>query len=1168
MKTFNNFNKTLLNSINLKTILFSIALVCFTQIGFGQTTISIDFETANDGYTPSTTIGSGFTDVFNRSAPNIGGNSTNLWAVEDIDGSPTINLDQINVSGASEFIFSIDWIAHHYNDWDGNTEFSITYSLDNGIYQNLIWVRNICDCTNAPAAVDLGFDGTGDCGPTTTIPSLSTGTADGCTVESSRNQFETYLTNAIALANNSTLDIRLSFANFSQTDQGIYLDNIEIVHDGTASSSPTIGFDAASSSQTETDETFNVSIPVTVSNYGTDQIDVSIAVSGSAEVADYTLNTASLSFTSDGSQNISLDINPDIDDYDDETITLTLTETSSVSGLVISQSTHTLTIADDEIAPSVGFDTATSSETETDATFNVTIPVTVSSYSGTQIDVSIAASGTAEGGDFTLNTASLSFTADGSQNISLDINDDVDTDEETVILTITETSAVTGLVISQSTHTLTIIDDELPPVPSAGSIFITEVLDSNNGASNDYLELFNNSNEDVSLYNSKLIRFTSAGSYEYTYDFGEDESNASTDIVIPAHGFLIIARGNTREAFNTAYGITLDASVYFNGGNSNLFFGTGRRWKLKTGGSANTDDGTLIDDTSVGVGSSKSYRNIFTNTFTTGSPNDGTPGELEYIVYSGGSWVNSVAMDATTASENVYFYDDYTITSDDFAGDLGVATGNTLTIDETSSLTVSGDFTNDGTVTLNSTEDDFSSLIVTGTATGNITYNRYVNSYNTNALGGGWDLVGAPAGMSISAFIAANGAAGSNVIKVLGDDYAFSQYDNATGQWNRYATASQTGSFEAAQGYSMATNAGDGATVAFIGAMQTTSQSIDIINNNGLNNVGRRWNLVSNPFPSFINGNTAAGTTNFLGVNSTIMDGTFTGVYGWNGSSYTIYNLLDAAFSIAPGQAFWVAALNTTNTALNFTADMRTTTGTGDFVTGPQLLTYSVGLKLYHGESQQAATKLYFRDGLSLGLDPGYDAGAFNQATKLSTRLAGGSQETAFARNAMGMDAMQNTRVPLEIIQNAGQAFTISIADMDLPEDIYVYLEDTLNGTLTSLKDQDFELVAQNDLSGVDRFFVVFKSNSVLSSGDAFGIGALNVYKANSDSFVTIAGISPELEKLDVTLYSILGVAVKQTVLNTTTATQRVSTQGLASGLYIIQLKSGNQVFNKKIIVE
>ncbi len=227
---------------------------------------------------------------------------------------------------------------------------------------------------------------------------------------------------------------------------------------------------------------------------------------------------------------------------------------------------------------------------------------------------------------------------------------------------------------------------------------------------------------------------------------------------------------------------------------------------------------------------------------------------------------------------------------------------------------------------------------------------------------------------------------------------------------------------------------------------------------------GRRWNLVSNPFPSFINGNAAAGATNFLDTNITVMDDTFTGVYGWNGSDYDIYNLLDGSFSIAPGQGFWVAALSTSDAALDFTAAMRTTTGTGDFIQGPQLLTYNVALKLYHGEREQAKTNLYFRDGLSLGLDPGYDAGAYNQSTKLSTRLPQGSQETAFAKNAMGMDAMQNTRVPLEIRQNEGQAFRVSIADMDLPEDIYVYLEDTLNGTLTSLKDGDFELTAQSNL--------------------------------------------------------------------------------------------------------
>ena len=519
-----------------------------------------------------------------------------------------------------------------------------------------------------------------------------------------------------------------------------------------------------------------------------------------------------------------------------------------------------------------------------------------------------------------------------------------------------------------------------------------------------------------------------------------------------------------------------------------------------------------------------------------------------------------------TSSDNVYidgtFTNEPSISSTDAAaGSVTVATSNTLTIDETSSLTVSGDFTNTGTVTLNSTADDYSSLIVTGTATGDIVYNRYVNVYDDTA-GGGWDLVCSPVGMSIADFITANG---SN-IQVLGDDYAFSQFNNATGQWERYATASQTGNFEAGKGYSMATTGGS--TVAFTGAMQTADQSINIINNNGLNGVGRRWNLVSNPFPSYILGNTAAGTNNFMDANSAVIDSEFLAVYGWNGSSYTIYNQLSGAFSMAPGQGFWVAAANTTNTALNFTAAMRTTTGTGDFVSSPQLLTYNVAVKLYNGEIEKATTDFYFRDGLSLDLDPGYDAAAFNQSMALSTRLPQGSQETAFGINAMGMDAMQNTRVPLEIRQNAGQAFRVSIADMELPEDIYVYLEDTLNGTLTSLKDGDFELVAQSNLSGSDRFFIVFKSNSVLSNGDTLGINALNVYKANTDSFVTIAGISPELGKLNVSLYNILGQTVREKALNTATATQRVSTQGLASGLYIVQIRSGNQTTVKKIIIK
>jgi hypothetical protein len=47
-----------------------------------------------------------------------------------------------------------------------------------------------------------------------------------------------------------------------------------------------------------------------------------------------------------------------------------------------------------------------------------------------------------------------------------------------------------------------------------------------------------------------------------------------------------------------------------------------------------------------------------------------------------------------------------------------------------------------------------------------------------------------------------------------------------------------------------------------------------------------------------------------------------------------------------------------------------------------------------------------------------------------------------------------------------------------------------------------------------------------------------------------------------------LGVVVKQTLLNTTITTQRVSTDGLASGLYVVQIKSGNQIITKKVIIK
>ena len=48
---------------------------------------------------------------------------------------------------------------------------------------------------------------------------------------------------------------------------------------------------------------------------------------------------------------------------------------------------------------------------------------------------------------------------------------------------------------------------------------------------------------------------------------------------------------------------------------------------------------------------------------------------------------------------------------------------------------------------------------------------------------------------------------------------------------------------------------------------------------------------------------------------------------------------------------------------------------------------YELVLDMHSDAIKVSDTKFYFKEGLTLGLDPGYDAGAFNQSSGLSSRL-------------------------------------------------------------------------------------------------------------------------------------------------------------------------------------
>jgi hypothetical protein len=496
------------------------------------------------------------------------------------------------------------------------------------------------------------------------------------------------------------------------------------------------------------------------------------------------------------------------------------------------------------------------------------------------------------------------------------------------------------------------------------------------------------------------------------------------------------------------------------------------------------------------------------------------------------------------------------------ANNLTIDSGGSLTVAANSDLTLSGDFTNNGTVTLNSDSDEFSSIIVGGSSTGDIVYNRYVNTVGS----GEWDLIGSPVdGLSISGFVTTN----SSVLAANGSAYAVGYHDNTDDSWTNYTTSTVggAGNFDIARGYQMATSSG--ATMAFTGSIATTDQTQSIINNNGNGNGGRRWNLVANPFPSYLNANTNAhASNNFLSVNASVIDSNFLSIYGWDadGSGYTIYNNTSSATYIAPGQAFFVAAASSSAANLSFTEAMQTTTGGDDFINlDPGNTSSEFSLKFHQGDNLLADTKFYFDYGLNPGLDPGYDAGAYNQTMALSSRLAEEDQGINMGINAMNIDSFEQTAIALVVNTESGTTFRISMEDSTIPESVDVLLLDTQTQISTNLRDQDFILTPQSDLSGMGRFYLKMGSNSL--GGNDIEESLISIYKPSDRDCIVMEGLS-NVQSGHVTLYNIMGQEVIGQNLTPNQSTQNIQTIGLDSGIYIIKLKADNLILTKKLIIK
>jgi hypothetical protein len=162
---------------------------------------------------------------------------------------------------------------------------------------------------------------------------------------------------------------------------------------------------------------------------------------------------------------------------------------------------------------------------------------------------------------------------------------------------------------------------------------------------------------------------------------------------------------------------------------------------------------------------------------------------------------------------------------------------------------------------------------------------------------------------------------------------------------------------------------------------------------------------------------------------------------------------------------------------------------------------------------------------------------------------------------------MSNAIVPLVIHQQAGISLKIQIANSTIPEDINVYVEDTVENTFTLLTNEGFELTAQTTLSGMGRFYLHY-TTSTLSTDTVSSTSLITAYKGKGNAYISVEGLQQFLAPANLILYNVLGMKILSRNIQNPSQKEMLSTVGLKTGVYILKVQAENIVFTKKLVIE
>lgn len=442
-----------------------------------------------------------------------------------------------------------------------------------------------------------------------------------------------------------------------------------------------------------------------------------------------------------------------------------------------------------------------------------------------------------------------------------------------------------------------------------------------------------------------------------------------------------------------------------------------------------------------------------------------------------------------------------------------------------------------GTLTLESTVNGTATL-VDNTVSSPQSVTGTVQQYMPQ--GRNW-YVGIPVGSGNATILTAEGLATS-----------VSYYNEATSSW----VNSYTGALTPGRGYVAVSNAGSGTNnLSFSGTLNTGSVPVTLTRQGS---VKAGFNLVANPYPSYLNAMTAVNAN--ANIEPTIWYRTKGSAYQFEtvntttGVGTNVANTGTVTGYIPPMQAFWLRT-SLDNQVITFTNAMRTHANPNSVTTtklkSPAAPNTLLRLEVTDGTNRDE-TVIYFNENASDAYDK-YDSPKMFNEVAIVPEIYSIAGNEKLVINGMNNYSYQ-TVLPLGFNTANSNQFSIRINEMqNFDSDTRIVLHDKITGRQVDLTQGDVYSFSSDAANSEDRFSVMFRSATGTTQQDDAQATGMYLYATNRQMTLQL---NTGIENARVTVYTAAGQSIhSQAVHNQTTTLNRE----LDAGVYLVKVENAGR---------